>query len=274
MIQTPAPLICVLGDAHLDVVVSLEGPVAADTDTPARTLVTVGGQGANVAAWVTALGGRSRLIAARAADTAAALVISELAGRGVELAGPELPHAHTGVVVSLSDGGSQRSMLTDRGAGPLLSAAAIEPGWLDGCAWLHLPAYSLLAEPVQGAALAAASAARARGGRISVDLSSTSAIGRYGVGPFRDLLAGLGPDLVFGTRAETALLGPRPDTNVLTKLGADGVLAGGRHYPALAVRAVDATGAGDAFAAGYLVGGVRLGLEAAARAVATMGAMP
>jgi sugar/nucleoside kinase (ribokinase family) len=37
---------------------------------------------------------------------------------------------------------------------------------------------------------------------------------------------------------------------------------------------VDSTGAGDAFAAGYLLGGVDLGLRAAARAVAKMGAMP
>lgn len=263
-----------LGDAHLDVVVRIEGPVAPDTDTAARTVVTVGGQGANVAAWVTALGGRSRLIAAWAPDTAAALVAAELTGRGVEVTGPEIAGAHTGVVVSLSDGGSQRSMLTDRGAGPLLSADAIEPAWLDGCAWLHLPAYSLLAVPVQGAALAAVAAARAGGGRVSVDLSSTAAIEQYGVEGFRDVLAGLKPDLIFGTRAETALLGTLPDARVITKLGADGVLAGGRHYPALRVRAVDATGAGDAFAAGYLVGGVRLGLEAAARAVATMGAMP
>jgi ribokinase len=40
------------------------------------------------------------------------------------------------------------------------------------------------------------------------------------------------------------------------------------------VHAVDTTGAGDAFAAGYLLGGVSLGLAAAARAVARMGAMP
>jgi len=39
-------------------------------------------------------------------------------------------------------------------------------------------------------------------------------------------------------------------------------------------RPADSTGAGDAFAAGYLVGGVALGLAAAARAVAKMGAMP
>lgn len=267
-------MICVLGDAHLDVIVRIEGPIAPDTDTAARTLVSVGGQGANVAAWVTALGGQSRLIAAWAADTASALVTDELARRGVELAGPQITGAHTGVVVSLSDGGSRRSMLTDRGAGPLLPADAIEPGWLDGCAWLHLSAYSLLAEPVQGAALAAADAARAAGGRISLDLSSTTAIGQYGVAAFHEVLTRLAPDVVFGTRDETSLLGSLPSGQVVTKLGADGVLAGVRHYPALAVQAVDATGAGDAFAAGYLVGGVRLGLEAAARAVATMGAMP
>ena len=60
-----------LGDAHLDVVVSARGPVAEETDTPARTSVAVGGQAANVAAWVAALGGRARLIAARGTDLAA-----------------------------------------------------------------------------------------------------------------------------------------------------------------------------------------------------------
>ncbi|HEX9065678.1 MAG TPA: carbohydrate kinase family protein, partial [Streptosporangiaceae bacterium] len=135
-----APLICVLGDAHLDVIVRIDGPVAPDTDTPARTAVTVGGQAANVAAWVAELGGRSRVIAGRAADPGGALVAAELARRGVDLRGPRIPGAHTGVVISLSDGGSQRSMLTDRGAGPLLPAAAIEPAWLGGCAWLHLSA--------------------------------------------------------------------------------------------------------------------------------------
>jgi sugar/nucleoside kinase (ribokinase family) len=48
----------------------------------------------------------------------------------------------------------------------------------------------------------------------------------------------------------------------------------GTHHPALPTQAVDSTGAGDAFAAGYLLGGVELGLAAAARAVARMGAMP
>jgi sugar/nucleoside kinase (ribokinase family) len=37
---------------------------------------------------------------------------------------------------------------------------------------------------------------------------------------------------------------------------------------------VDTTGAGDALAAGFLVGGIELGLDAAARCVAQLGAVP
>ena len=36
--------ICVLGDAHLNVVVRVSGPVAEETDTPAQTQVGVGGR--------------------------------------------------------------------------------------------------------------------------------------------------------------------------------------------------------------------------------------
>jgi sugar/nucleoside kinase (ribokinase family) len=262
-----------MGDAHLDVIVQLSGAVVADTDTTAQTSVGLGGQAANVAAWVVALGGRSRLIAARATDVAARLVAGELVSLGVELVGPVVG-GRTGVVVSLSDGGAHRSMLTDRGAGPLLSADTLDPGWLDGCSWLHLSAYSLVAEPAQSAAVAAAQAAARRSARLSVDLSSTAAISEYGVAAFRNLIAGLRPDVVLGNRAEADLVGDLPGTEMIVKLGADGVRAAGRHYPATRTEPADATGAGDAFAAGYLVGGVELGLAAAARAVARIGAMP
>jgi sugar/nucleoside kinase (ribokinase family) len=266
-------VICVLGDAHLDVIVAISGPVAPDTDTPAEARVTVGGQAANVAAWVCALGGRSRLIAGLADDAAARLVAGELAARGVELVGTVVA-GHTGVVVSLSARGSDRSMLTDRGVGPLLTEKDIDPDWLDDCSWLHLPAYSLTSEPVQAAAMAAVAAARSRSVRLSIDLSSTAAITGYGPPAFAGLLRGLKPDLVFGNEAETDLIGDLPETQVITKLGPGGVVVAGEHYPAAATEPTDATGAGDAFAAGYLVGGVDLGLRAAARAVATMGAMP
>jgi ribokinase len=51
---------------------------------------------------------------------------------------------------------------------------------------------------------------------------------------------------------------------------ADGVE---QHAP-LGAEVVDTTGAGDALAAGFLVGGIELGLEAAARCVGQLGAVP
>jgi ribokinase len=266
-------VICVLGDAHLDVVVRLSAPLAEETDTPASSSLGTGGQAANVAAWVVALGGRGRLIAARGTDLGAALVAGELARRGVDLVGPVVA-GPTGVVVSLSEGGGKRSMLTDRGVGTELAAGALRPDWLDGCSWLHLPAYSLICEPIRGAALAAADAAARRSARLSIDLSSTAALTAFGIGNFRDLIALLRPDVVLGNQAEAALVGDLPGTELIVKLGPAGVRAAGRHFPAVPTRPVDSTGAGDAFAAGYLVGGMALGLEAAARAVAKMGAMP
>jgi sugar/nucleoside kinase (ribokinase family) len=276
-------MICVLGDAHLDVVVRLLGSLteqalAGDTDTPAATSVGVGGQAANVAAWVAALGERSRLIAVRGTDAGADLVSAELARRGVELAGPVVS-GRTGVVVSLSNAGTGRSMLTDRGVGAELTAAEIRPDWLAGCDWLHVSGYAFAREPVRAAALAAVSAARARDARVSVDLASTAMIQEYGVAAFGALIALVRPDVVFGTDAEAGMIDGLIDglpeaSRLIVKLGAGGVRAGGQHFPALPTVAVDATGAGDAFAAGYLVGGVELGLAAAARAVAQMGAMP
>jgi ribokinase len=283
-------MICVLGDAHLDVVVRMSGPLSEETDTPAVTCVGAGGQAANVAAWITALGGRSRLIAARGTDLGAELVSADLARRGVELVGPVVPGS-TGVVVSLSSGGRGRSMLTDRGVGTALAEVAVRPEWLDGCEWLHLSAYALAHEPMRSAALAVARAARRRSVRLAVDLASTAMIEAFGVLSFGELIVSMSPHVIFGTEAEATLLGDSlldrclpgrslrgrnqlGDGALIVKLGADGVRVGGRQFAAPPTVPVDSTGAGDAFAAGYLVGGVELGLAAAARAVAKMGAMP
>jgi sugar/nucleoside kinase (ribokinase family) len=47
-----------------------------------------------------------------------------------------------------------------------------------------------------------------------------------------------------------------------------------RAYPAEPAEIVDTTGAGDAFAAGFLADGPELALRTAARCVSQMGAMP
>jgi sugar/nucleoside kinase (ribokinase family) len=61
----------------------------------------------------------------------------------------------------------------------------------------------------------------------------------------------------------------------ILKRGAAGCSFDGEERAALPVaEVVDSTGAGDALAAGWIVGGPDLALEAAARCVAQAGAMP
>ena len=270
-------VICTLGDLLLDVVVRLDGPIAEDTDTYGRTRVAPGGQAANVAAWVAALDGRSRFVGVRARDAAGRMLAAELAARGVELAGPER-EAGTGTVVSLARPDGRRTMLSDRGVAPSLEAGELDASWLAGCSTLHLPAYSLVREPIRAASLRAADRARSEGARVSVDLSGTSAIEELGVGRFRATLVSLAPELVFANEDEAALVGELSAPTVVVKRGARGcvVREGGeeRAYAAEPADVVDTTGAGDALAAGFLVGGVELGLQAAARCVAGMGAFP
>jgi sugar/nucleoside kinase (ribokinase family) len=262
------PTICTIGDLILDVVVLPDGPLAADADTTATIRLAAGGQAANVAAWAATLGASARLICARGSDLASDLAAAELGGRGVELCGPVLP-GRGGVVVSLGDADGGRTMASDRGAATTLSPSDIDATWVQSCDVLHVSGYCLLVEPMAAAAAAAARHAR----RVTVDLASAPHIALIGAGTFAQRVAALGPDLVFANEAEHAAV-PELDAGWVIKLGARGARFPEGLYEAPAVRVVDTTGAGDALAAGYLVGGPELAIEAAAACVQTVGAMP
>ena len=274
-----ASVICTLGDLLLDVIVLAPQPLAPGADTPVEARLSSGGQAANVASWVAELGGSARLIAKRADDEAGRLARSLLEGRGVEVAGP-VGEGRTGVVVAFVGPDGDRSMATDRGVAPELRADELEPDLFAGCTWLHVSGYSLLAEPIGEAALAAARLARQEGGRVSVDLSSWSTIREHGAQRFRAKVEELAPDVVFANEAEWEMLGgayAHAETAVV-KRGSRGVevrtWAGVEEHAPLGAAVVDTTGAGDALAAGFLVGGIDLGLEASARCIRRLGAVP
>lgn len=267
------PTICTLGDAALDVVVRPAAPLAGDDDVAATTRAGAGGQAANVAAWAAALGAQARCIAKRGDDAAGAVVAAELARRGVELLGPVAP-GRTGVVVSLVGASGARSMASDRGVARDLRPEEIDAAWLEGADWLHVSGYALAAEPAGRAAEHAAGLAHAGGARVSIDLSSAALIREHGPARFRARLERLAPDVLFATATELAALGPCDTLSLVEKRGRDGIVVDGVAHPAPVVEAVDTTGAGDALAAGFLLGGPELGLEAAARCVARLGSMP
>jgi ribokinase len=274
--------IATLGDLLLDVIVRLEQPLARGDDVRAQTSTGAGGQAANVAAWAASLGAEARCIAKRGDDPAGELLARELAARGVELVGP-VAAGSTGVVVSLVEGG-ERSLASDPGVAPTLLPDEIDPAWLD-CDVLHLSGYALLREPVSQAALLAARFARDRGAKVSVDVAAWTEIRAFGPVRFRELLDTLAPDVLFATEAEWELLGGAyltAPTGVI-KRGARGCVVvtedARLDLAPLPADVVDSTGAGDALAAGFLLGGsleeaARRGLECAARCVARVGSFP
>jgi sugar/nucleoside kinase (ribokinase family) len=263
-------MIVTLGDLLLDVIVRLSQPLAEGADADAVTQLGPGGQGANVAAWVAELGGEARFVGKRADDEAGRTAAAGLERCGVDVRGPVV-FGRTGTVVSLVGVDGARTMASDRGVAPDLRAEELDPAWLDGCAHLHLPGYSLLRSPIDAAALRAAELAP----RVSVDLSSWSAIRDFGPAHFRERLEQLRPAVVFANEDEETIIGgPIEGTEWVLKRGPLGARFGDLELPAVPADAVDTTGAGDALAAGYLIGGPELALAAAARCVAQLGSMP
>jgi sugar/nucleoside kinase (ribokinase family) len=274
--------IATLGDVLLDVIVLLAEPLAPGGDVRASNVAGAGGQAANVAAWAAELGADARCIAKRGDDPAGELVARELEARGVELTGP-VGEGSTGVVVSIVDDGD-RALASDRGVAPSFAPEELDAGWV-ACDVLHLSGYALLREPIAATALLAARLARAQGSRVSVDVAAWTEIRSFGPVRFRELLDELAPDVLFATEAEWELLGGAYLTAPLgvLKRGARGCTVltedAKLDFAALDAEAVDPTGAGDALAAGFLVGGsleeaARRGLEAAARCVASVGSLP
>jgi ribokinase len=267
-------LVVTLGDLLLDIVVRLDEPLATGADANAVTKTSTGGQAANVAAWVVALDGEARCVARRGEDASGVWLAADLTSRGVELVGPAA--GRNGVVVSLVAPDGERTMASDRATATLLEPDDLDPEWF-ACDCLHMSGYSLLASPIDSAALRAAELARAHGARLSVDLSAWTRIRAHGGARLREQLSALAPDVVFGNESEWGELGAVGSTRIV-KRGADGfdVVSGDavERCQARDVSVVDSTGAGDALAAGFLVGGAELAAEAAARCVAQVGAMP
>jgi sugar/nucleoside kinase (ribokinase family) len=274
--------IATLGDVLLDVVMLLAEPLAPGGDVRAANRAGAGGQAANVAVWAAELGAEARCIAKRGDDPAGELVARELAARGVELVGP-VAHGATGVVVSVVHDGD-RSLASDRGAAPSLAPEELDAAWV-ACDVLHLSGYALLQEPIAATALLAARVARARGARVSVDVAAWTEIRSFGPVQFRALLDELAPDVLFATEAEWELLGGAYLTAPVgvLKRGARGCTVFSEDakldFAALEAEVVDPTGAGDALAAGFLLGGsleeaARRGLGAAARCVTKVGSLP
>jgi sugar/nucleoside kinase (ribokinase family) len=266
----PAARIVVLGDLMLDVVLAPERPLEPGTDVPGRVSLVQGGSAANTARWLGRLGARATLVAAVGRDSAGRALVDAVRSDEVTARISRVPGARTGRIGVVLGPGGERSFVADRGAADQLRPEDLEPAWFERIDALHLPAYSLLGEPLGAAGRRAIELARASRAFVTLDLASIGPLLGRGRRVARELVGAAAPDLLFATAAEAeALLGrygvegllefaPR----VVVKRGAKGATVMAREdgerlrfeVATERLTASDTTGAGDAFDAGFLVG--------------------
>jgi sugar/nucleoside kinase (ribokinase family) len=264
------PSVVVVGDIVVDVILAPERDLEHGSDVRGRVQLRAGGSAATAARWLGRLGARSSLVCAVGRDGPGRALVAAASADGVIVRAVHIAGARTARIgVFIDPDGGQRSFVQDRGAALLLAPEHLRPAWFEAADAVHLPAYSLLDEPLGRAGMEAIRLARAAGALVTVDLASSAPLLAFGRRRSTALIREVAPDLLFTTRDEAkALLGPKYEERLL-ELAPIAVVKRGRKGASIHVRAdskplrldvattpiaaTDTTGAGDAFDAGFLL---------------------
>jgi sugar/nucleoside kinase (ribokinase family) len=254
-------MIGAIGDLVEDIAVRLGSVVNVASDTEAIIRRRRGGSAANTAAAVARLRRPARFIGQVGDDAAGEMLTDQLSACGVDVVVRR--GGRSGTIIVLVDVDGERTMLSDRGACTQL--ADPNPAWLDGLSALHVPLYSLVGEPLATTTRTLIGWAHQRDVQVSIDASSAGVIVQRGVAATIAELTTLAPDVLLCNQLEAATLGGlEAFAHVATRAT---VVRNGPAPVVLAVRGSavveidtpaleavgDTTGAGDAFAAGFLM---------------------
>ena len=281
------PAVVVVGDLLLDIAVATHAPLMLGSDVTGSVLLRQGGSAAAVARRLAGLRVQVRLITAVGEDELGQTLVSWLSDRGVEVHARRLRRIPTGRVAVRVEEAGERSFVVNRGAACHLTPRQVPARCFGGTDAVHLPLYSLICEPLASAARRAAALGRKESALLSLDLSSSAELRTYGRDRVLDLIRDLRPDVVFGNESEIqALLGER-GADLAARLAPVVAVKRGRagsrvvlgvqaaiDVPTIPRDVLDTTGAGDAFAAGFLARWLRSGgrrSRAALRAAAAAG---
>ena len=280
----------------LDVTAVVGASIKQGVETRAQISTQGGGAAANVASWLAVSGTPAQVIARVGDDAAGQTVLTELDKYGVSHSETIVPGANTGVVIVLVDALGERTMFPDSGANSGLSLADLPP--LDEITAVYLSGYPLVNPNSRQGALDILRAVKERGLPVIFDPSTVGVLLEVGLNQVREWLALV--DVVILNEEEAHFLSGKNNPVeaaaellkktplVVIKRGGNGALAQARgsgvvQIPAVETDVVDTTGAGDAFAAGFilawandgdLIDALKSGAALAAKCVSTLGARP
>jgi sugar/nucleoside kinase (ribokinase family) len=218
----------------------------------------IGGSGAITACGAARLGVQTALVSLVGNDHFGRFMLEAVAGTGVDVSGCVTDEGRpTGVTVVLSRG-DDRAILTAPGTIAALSGEHVDLGQVRRARHLHVSSYYLQTR-LRGALPDLMAAARAAGASTSLDTNwDPSERWNSGLSTVLPMVGHL-----FCNEQEADALGGadqivRTGTSLVIKRGARGATLVGRggtmESVSPAVDAVDATGAGDSFDAGFIAG--------------------
>lgn len=288
-------ILCI-GDAMIDVIVKMKSEINLNSDTLSDISMHGGGAAANTATWLAHLGVNTTFAGRIGSDIAGANFHAELVDFGVKHLNPPIAGAKTGTVVVLVDKHGNRTMFPDSGANSGLSASDLpELSEFDA---VFLSGYSLFNPASIDGVTKIIVNIREQNIPFFFDVASVGTMSAFGKERALSLISGFSG--LFLNEEEARYITGSSDTAqqlqslmtraplIVIKRGPLGAIAKVEdeatiERPATNTQVIDTTGAGDAFAAGFLASWIESknlsaslsrALDVAAQCVATIGARP
>ena len=249
-----------VGDVMQDILISHKDEIAFGSDTQANIKMQGGGSATNAAVWAATQNLEVGLVARIGDDQTGKIILEELKRPNLNLNLVKTNGVASGSCAILIDATGERTMFPDPGANVFLTSEDIPKDWFKQAEIIHISAYSLLRKNTKKAVGEIIKIAKENGLKTSVDVASSQPlIDNDGF----DALQELAPwDFLFANKDEAEVLG---DITKIKSLCKNLVLKQGsketlwitdnseiKEVPEK-VEVKDLIGAGDAFAAGFLV---------------------